>query len=94
MRVIIDIPKDFETHFNGDRFRDSLCRLAADAGDICGLYEIELAEMLVRAFGDAQVIKDAPPDDTVLKSRYHYSTKAHSIELSDGYQAYEEFCEE
>lgn len=93
MRVIIDIPKDFETHFNSDRFRDSLCRLAADAGDICGLYEIELAEMLVRAFGDAQVVKDVSPDGVVLKSKYDYNTKAHSVELSAGYQAYEEFCE-
>ena len=31
MKVVIDIPKEFETEFKIDRFEDSLCRLIADA---------------------------------------------------------------
>lgn len=59
MRVTIDIPKEFEKHFNNDRFEDSLKRLKADAGEcMAGLYEIELCEMLIEAFKEAEVKED------------------------------------
>ena len=57
MKITIDIPKEFEKHFDNDRFKDSLERLKADAGTFCmaGKYEIELCEMLIKAFEDAEV---------------------------------------
>lgn len=60
MQITIEIPKDFEEHFNKDRFKDSLNRLRADAGTFCmaGLYEIELCDMLVQAFADAEIRSD------------------------------------
>ena len=30
MKLIIDIPKEFEEHFNKDKFSDSLARVASD----------------------------------------------------------------
>lgn len=53
MKLIIDIPKEFEKHFQADRFEDSLRRLSADAHLIAGLYEQETALMLVEAFATA-----------------------------------------
>ena len=50
MQVVIDIPKEFEEHFNKDRFEDSLHRLSADAHLIAGNYEQETAIMLINAF--------------------------------------------
>ena len=64
MKITIDIPKEFEKHFNNDRFKDSLKRIITDVTDeiesdfsICGKYEIELCEMLIKAFEDAEVEK-------------------------------------
>lgn len=62
MKILIDIPQDFEKHFNEDRFKDSLLRLKADTNyglehelTISGNYEIELLDMLVTAFEKAEV---------------------------------------
>ena len=66
MKLVIDIPKDFERHFNGDKFKDSLLRLKADTNyglehelTISGIYEIELLDMLVIAFEEARVIESS-----------------------------------
>lgn len=66
MKVVIDIPKDFEQHFNEDKFKDSLLRLKADTNyglehdeTISGIYEIELLDMLVVAFEEARIIESS-----------------------------------
>ena len=52
MTISLEIPEQFEQHFNTDRFRDSLERIRVDiecAGSyhtLSGLYEIELIKML------------------------------------------------
>lgn len=59
MKVIIEIPKEFENHFDKDRFEDSLKRLSVDVGEctaMAGLYEIELCEMLIEAFKNAEPV--------------------------------------
>ena len=50
MKLIIDIPEEFEEHFNTDRFEDTLHRLSADAHLLAGNYEQETAIMLIDAF--------------------------------------------
>ena len=57
MKITLDIPKEFERHFNKDRFKDSIERLRGDAGTFClaGKYEIELCEMLIEAFENAKI---------------------------------------
>ena len=57
MKVLIEIPKEFEERFNNDRFKDSLDRIRADIqysleyseAKMAGLYELELIRMLQNA---------------------------------------------
>ena len=53
MKILIDIPKEFEQHFQTDRFEDSLHRLSADAHLLAGNYEQETAMMLIESFKNA-----------------------------------------
>lgn len=55
MKITIDIPSEFEHHFEIDKFKDSLERLKADVGEYtAGRYEIELCDMLIDAFSKAR----------------------------------------
>ena len=66
MKIEIEIPKEFEEHFNQDKFKDSLKRIMADIkyslknGDcLCsGRYEFETIEMLEKAFGNSKPAYD------------------------------------
>lgn len=55
MKLLIEIPTEFESHFNLDRFKDALKRLEFDANYLAGNYEKELAEMLIESFQNAQI---------------------------------------
>ncbi len=74
MKLLIDIPKEFEQHFQADRFEDSLHRLSADAHLLAGLYEQETAKMLRDAFKNAIPV---PPHgrlidaDALRQTMYH-----------------------
>ena len=62
MRIEIDIPKEFEEHFNQDKFKDSLERIMADikyslenVDCLCaGRYEYETIEMLEKALENSK----------------------------------------
>lgn len=73
MKIMIDIPKEFEEHFNQDRFKDSIVRITADVisqvYSISGNYEIELLDMLSEAFEKAEVIHST----CVLKGKPIYN---------------------
>ena len=64
MKIKIEIPKEFEKHFNQDKFKDSLERIMADIeyslenGDcLCaGRYEYETIEMLKKAFENSKML--------------------------------------
>lgn len=65
MTISIEIPKEFEEHFNMDRFHNSLERVRVDIecarlsySTMSGLYEIELIKMLRDAFDVSDVIKE------------------------------------
>lgn len=66
MRIEIEIPKEFEKHFNQDKFKDSLERIMADIkhslenGDcLCaGRYEYETIGMLQKAFENSKQAYD------------------------------------
>lgn len=60
MKLAINIPREFENHFLNDKFKDSLLRLNIDcrSGCLSGLYEIELLQMLVKAFEESEVLED------------------------------------
>lgn len=55
MKIEIEIPNEFEEHFNQDRFEDTLHRLSADAHLIAGNYEQKTAIMLIKAFKDGKI---------------------------------------
>lgn len=57
MKLVIDIPKEFERDWNNDQFQDCFGRVLADLKDtsfISGNYEKETLEMLQSAFRDAK----------------------------------------
>ena len=56
MKILIEIPKEFENHFKKDAFEDSLYRLNADAHLLAGNYEQETLIMLIKAFKNAKII--------------------------------------
>ena len=58
MKITINIPKEFEEHFNSDRFKDSLLRLCCDANCLAGNYEKETAIMLINALKYAEIESD------------------------------------
>ena len=55
MKLIIDIPKEFETDYKGDKFKDFFSRVLCDIekGVLCGNYEKETAEMFLKAFDES-----------------------------------------
>lgn len=66
MKLLVEIPKEFEEHFNNDKFKDSLERIRVDIKSnlenntiqLSGRYEMELAEMLRDAINKAEVVKE------------------------------------
>lgn len=55
MKLIIDIPKEFETDYKGDKFKDFFSRVLCDIdkGVLCGNYEKETTEMFLKAFDES-----------------------------------------
>lgn len=64
MKLIIDIPTEFETDYKGDKFKDFFSRVLCDIdkGVLCGHYEKEIAEMFLKAFDES-----VPMDNIVEK---------------------------
>ena len=61
MKLIIEIPKEFEAHFENDRFSDSLGRAYYDIcgyAAISGKYERETILMLREALKNAEVVEN------------------------------------
>ena len=56
MKVLVDIPKDFEGDYIVDKFKDFFSRVIADidCNGMCGRYEKEIAEMFLKAFDDSE----------------------------------------
>ena len=55
MKLIIDIPTEFECDYVGDKFKDFFSRVLCDIekGTLCGNYEKETAEMFLKAFDES-----------------------------------------
>lgn len=58
MKIQMQIPEEFESHYNMDKFEDSLHRLSADAHLVAGRYEQETAIMLIQAFKDSEIVQE------------------------------------
>lgn len=69
MKLVIDIPKEFEVDFEDNKFSDFCRRVMCDIKEeldkpnceyynlMSGKYEYEIAEMLKKAFNNAEVMK-------------------------------------
>ena len=61
MRIEIEIPKEFECDYEADRFADFFSRAMIDIETMqgmCGKYELETAEMFIKAFEESKVAYD------------------------------------
>ncbi len=58
MKIVIEIPKEFESEFSLDRFKDTFKRAIADEHYLVGNYETETMEMLIVAFKNAEILKE------------------------------------
>ena len=55
MKILIDIPKEFEVDYNTDRFAEFFHRCFADMGTCCGNFEFETAVMMEKAFAESRL---------------------------------------
>lgn len=55
MKILIDIPKEFEVDYNSNRFAEFFQRCLADMGTCCGNYEQETAVMMEKAFTESKI---------------------------------------
>ena len=61
MRIEIEIPKEFECDYNGDKFKNFFSRVLCDITEgkcLCGNYEIETAKMFIKAFDESKAAYD------------------------------------
>ena len=61
MKILLEIPKEFEGEYENDRFADSLCRVKSDLAwcrMVSGNYERETVEMLYQAFLKSKVVEE------------------------------------
>ena len=67
MKLTIDIPREYERDFIGDKFKDFFSRVIADidCDGMCGNYEKEIAEMFLEAFDNA-IVGDANLNANVI----------------------------
>ena len=64
MKLVIEIPKHFVSHWKADKFKDSLDRISANIAQyridhrvtLSGNYEEETIAMLIEAFSNSEVI--------------------------------------
>lgn len=68
MKILIDIPKEFEVDYNTDRFAEFFQRCRADMGTCCGNYEQETAEMMEKAFAESRLYD---PDKVTEQLKYN-----------------------
>ena len=77
MKVLIDIPKEFETDLQ-DKFKEFFERMIADINYaldkqeplLCGNYERETAEMFLSAFEKATIIPDDATNGDMIKAMF------------------------
>lgn len=55
MKVLIDIPEEYELDYSTDRFAEFFLRSRADMDVCCGKYEHETSEMLEKAFAESDI---------------------------------------
>ena len=74
LKLLINIPKEFECHLYTDKFEDSLQRIKTDVKDsiyhrhnISGNYEIETLDMLIEAFKNSKEVLYIDTDSIITR---------------------------
>lgn len=91
MKVLLDIPEEFEIDYRTDRFGDFFKRAKADMDVMCGTYERETADVLAKAFEESRVYNP----DKVVEELEKLADKANDKILEAGglqlyYDGYED----
>ena len=74
MKILIDMPPEFETDYVADRFAEFFDRVKADMSICCGEYEKEIADMLKRLLQRANLmLRSLPRDLTVQRTNWNGS---------------------
>lgn len=68
MKILIDIPKEFEVDYNTDRFAEFFHRCLADMCTCCGNYEFETAKMMEKAFTESRIYDPDKVTDQMRKT--------------------------
>lgn len=76
MKILIDIPKEFEADYNTDRFAEFFQRCLADMCTCCGNYEWETAEMMEKAFAESRLYDS----DKVVERLEEYLFEKYCVE--------------
>lgn len=86
MKLIIDIPKEFETDYKGDKFKDFFSRVLCDIdkGNLCGNYEKETAEMFLKTFDESVPMANIVEKLEREKSKSVYDSDS-EINVKDAY---------
>lgn len=68
MKLLIEIPEEFESDFKFDRFKDSLTRCSYEVDNVIRFdvgynpitwqYDIDILEMLIQEFEKAEIIQE------------------------------------
>lgn len=68
MKILIEIPEEFESDFKFDRFKDSLTRCSYEVDNVIRFdvghnpitwqYDIDILEMLIQEFEKAEIIQE------------------------------------
>lgn len=97
MKLVVDIPKEFVSHFLDDNFVNSLKNIKSDLNSFefyqsdlnfhSGNYELELLDMLKTAFLNAEVVSK---DEYTINSKEYYKKVFKSVD--DKYKDHIDNC--
>ena len=76
MKILIDIPKEFEVDYNTDRFAEFFHRCLADMDTCCGNFELETAVMMEKAFTESKIYDQ----DKVVQQLEDYLFEKYCVE--------------
>lgn len=83
MKIVMEIPQEFEQDFISNQFEDAFRRFIADANLCAGDYEKETAEMLIKSFKES---KEYDLDKVVqqLEDKKHLHERMITYEQKNG----------
>lgn len=84
MKILIDIPKEFEVDYNSNRFAEFFQRCLADMGTCCGNYEKETAEMMEKTFAESRPYDPYKAVEQLEKEIEWYDTHGCNNDLNRG----------